>query len=83
MFNSVVKANAETSNEYIIIMFNYTLRDTSNWCHNYMSKFPNYAFLELTQAFCKCHQKTQNDEEIYMELNMKHEKIEKVEVYYE
>jgi hypothetical protein len=49
-----------------------------------MSKFLAYIFLELTQPFCKCHQKIQNDEEIYMELmNMKQEEIERVEVYYE
>ncbi len=84
MFNSIVKADAETSKEYVINAFNYTLRDmASNWCRNYMSKFPDYTFLELTQTFCKCHQKTQNDEQIYMELkNMKQKKIEKVEVYY-
>jgi hypothetical protein len=41
-------------------------------------------FSELTQAFCKHHRKTQNDEQIYMELkNMKQEEIERVEVYYE
>jgi len=61
------------------------LRDTtSGWCHNYMSKFPNYIFSELTHAFCQRHQKTQNDKQIYMELkNMKQEETKKVEVYYE
>jgi len=49
-----------------------------------MLEFLDYIFLELTQAFCKCHQRTQNDEQIYMELkNMKQEEIERVEVYYE
>jgi hypothetical protein len=49
-----------------------------------MSKKFNYIFPELTHAFCKCHRKTQNDEQIYMELKiMKHEEIERVEVYYE
>jgi hypothetical protein len=49
-----------------------------------MSEFPGYIFLELTQAFCKHHWKTQNDEQIYMELkNMKQEETKKVEVYYE
>jgi len=85
MFNSVVKANVKTFEEYIINVFSYTLRNTTlEWCHNYMSKFPNYMFLELTHAFCKCDRKTQNDEQIYMELkNMKHEEIVKMEVYYE
>jgi hypothetical protein len=42
-----------------------------------MLEFPNFTFLELTQAFCKCHRKTQNDEQTYMELkNMKQEKNE-------
>jgi hypothetical protein len=37
-----------------------------------MSKFPNYIVLKFTQAFCKHHQKIQNDEQIYVELkNMK------------
>ncbi len=73
VFNSVVKENVKTFQEYIINAFSYTLRDTtSNKCHNYMSKFPNYIFLELTQVFCKHHRKIQNDEQIYMELkNMK------------
>ncbi len=85
MFNSIVKANVKTSEEYIINVFSYTLRNTtSDWCHNYMSKFSNYMFLEITHAFCKCDQKIQNDEQIYMELkNMKHEEIVKMEVYYE
>jgi hypothetical protein len=73
MFNFVNKTNAKTFEEYIIKVFNYTLRDTTlNWCHNYMSKFPNGIFLERIQAFCKRHQKIQNDKQIYMELkNMK------------
>jgi hypothetical protein len=33
-------------------------------------------FSELTYAFYKCHQKTHNDKQIYMELkNMKQEEI--------
>jgi hypothetical protein len=85
MFNFIVKSNVETSEEYIINVFSYTLKNTTlEWCHNYTSKFPNYVFLELTQAFCKCHQKIQNDEKIYMELkNMKKKETKKVEVYYE
>jgi hypothetical protein len=43
------------------------LRDiTLDWCHNYMSKFLNCTFLELTHAFCKLHQKTLK--QIYMEI---------------
>jgi hypothetical protein len=48
-----------------------------------MSKFLDYIFSKLIQAFCKHHWKIQNDEQIYIELkNMKHEEIERVEVYY-
>jgi endonuclease IV len=85
MFNSTLKANAKTFEEYIINVFNYMLRDmTLDWCHNYMSKYPDCIFLELTQAFCKFHQKIHNDEQIYMELkNVKREETERVEVYYE
>ncbi len=58
MFNFVVKENVETSEKYIINVFNYMLRDiTLNWCRNYMSKLLDYIVLEFTQAFCKCHQK--------------------------
>ncbi len=73
VFNFVVKANAKTSKEYIISAFSYTLRDTtSNWWHNYMSKFLDCIFSELTHAFYKRYQKIQNDKKIYMELkNMK------------
>jgi hypothetical protein len=49
-----------------------------------MSELPYFIFLELTQAFYKCHWKTKNDEQIHMELkNMKQEETKKVEVYYE
>jgi hypothetical protein len=73
VFNYVMKAYVETFEEYIINAFSYMLRDTtSDWCHNYMLEFPDCTFLELTQAFCKRHQKTHNEEQIYIELkNMK------------
>jgi hypothetical protein len=49
MFNSIIKANAETFEEYTINAFNYMLKDTtSDWCHNYMLKFPDYTFSKLT-----------------------------------
>ncbi len=49
VFNSTIKANVETFEEYIINAFSYMLRDTtSDWCHNYMSKFLDCIFLELT-----------------------------------
>jgi hypothetical protein len=35
VFNFAIKANAKTSEKYIINVFNYMLRDTTlNWCHN-------------------------------------------------
>jgi hypothetical protein len=79
VFNFAIKANAESSEEYIINAFNYTLRDmASKWCHNYMSNFFTMFFRNL--HICR---KTQNDKQIYMELkNMKQKEI-KVEVYYE
>jgi hypothetical protein len=49
-----------------------------------MLEFLDYIFLKFTQAFCKHHQKIQNDEQIYLELkNMKQKEIERVEIYYE
>ncbi len=45
VFNFVEKINTKTSKEYIINVFNYMLKNTSsNWCHNYISKFPYYIF---------------------------------------
>jgi hypothetical protein len=84
MFNSIVRVNAKTFEKYIINVFSYMLRNTtSDYCHNYLSKFHHYIFSRLTQAFCKRHQKTQNDKQMYMELkNMKQEQTKMVEVYY-
>jgi hypothetical protein len=49
VFNYIVKANARTSKKYIINMFSYTLKNmASNWCHNYVLKFPNCIFSEFT-----------------------------------
>ncbi len=49
-----------------------------------MLEFLGCIFSELTHAFCKHHQKTRNDEQIYIELKkMKQEETKKVEVYYE
>ncbi len=56
VFNVDVKANGETSKEYIITTFNYTLKETSSdWCHKYMLKFHDYNFFELIQTFYKRH----------------------------
>jgi len=49
-----------------------------------MSKKIYYIYFKLTQAFCKCRQKIQNHEQIYMELkNIKQRNIKQVKVYYE
>jgi len=48
MFNFAMKANAKTSKEYIINAFSCTLRDTWDWCHNYISNFLNCIFSKLT-----------------------------------
>jgi len=49
VFNYIMKVNLETLEKYIINVFNYMLKNmTSNWCHNYMSKFLDFTFLELT-----------------------------------
>ncbi len=42
---------------------------TLDWCHKYMLEFHDYSFFDLIQTFYKHHQKTQNDEYIYMDLN--------------
>ncbi len=48
--------NGETSEDYIINIFNYTLKEmASGWCHNYMLEFPDYMFSELIQIVHKCH----------------------------
>jgi len=45
VFQAVIRANGKTFEEYIINAFSYTLRETtSDWCHNYMSKFLDYTF---------------------------------------
>jgi hypothetical protein len=45
MFNYIIKANAQTSKEYITNAFNYML------------EFFYYTFFKLTHAFYKCHHK--------------------------
>ncbi len=69
VFYAIIRANGETFKEYIINTFSYKLKEMApDWCHNYMSKFLDCTFFELTQMFYKCHWKTQNDEHIYMGL---------------
>jgi hypothetical protein len=49
-----------------------------------MSKKFDCIFSQFTHTFYKRHRKTQNDEQIYMDLkNMKQEETKRVEVYYE
>ncbi len=66
-------------------MFNFTLKNiVSYWCNNYMGNYPNCPFAKLQLAFCKRYKEVQNDEQAYLQLkNMKQEKNERVEVYYE
>jgi hypothetical protein len=82
VFQTTIRANGKTLEEYIINAFSYTLRETtSNWCHYYISKKLNCIFKKLYQAFCKHNQKTHNDEQILMELkNIKQGEIKWVEV---
>jgi hypothetical protein len=52
MFNSAVKTNVDTFDEYIINAFNYMQKNiTMEWCHNYMSKFLDYIFSDLHMHF--------------------------------
>ncbi len=45
VFQVAIRANGKTFEEHIINAFSYTLRETtSNWRHNYMSKFLDYIF---------------------------------------
>jgi hypothetical protein len=40
VFNFTIKVNAKTSEEYIINVISYMLKDTTlDWCHNYMIIF--------------------------------------------
>jgi hypothetical protein len=56
----------------------------SDWCNNYLGNYLDCIFVELKLVFCKRYRKVQNDEQVYLYLkNMKHEKNERVEVYYE
>ncbi len=49
VLNFVVKTNVETFEKDIINVFIYMLRNiTLDRCHNYMWKFFDYNFLELT-----------------------------------
>jgi hypothetical protein len=52
VFHVVIRTNGETSKEYIINAFSYTLKEiASYWCHNYMSKFHNNNFMNRHKCF--------------------------------
>ncbi len=52
VFNYAIKTNAQTSEEYIINVFSYTLRNmTLDWHHNYMSKNFDCIFQSLHMHF--------------------------------
>ncbi len=49
-----------------------------------MGDYPYYIFVELQLTFCNKYNKVQNDDQVYMQFkNMKEEKNERMEVYYE
>jgi hypothetical protein len=85
VFKAAIKANNETNDAKNINLFSFTFRDImSNWCNNYMRDYPNCIFVKLQLVFCKWYIKVHNDEQVYLQLkNMKHEKNERMEVYYE
>lgn len=82
VFKVTIKVNGEMVDEEIANLFKFTLRDNAfNWCNNYMWDNPNYKFANLEQALCRCYQKVQNDEQVYLQLNnLKQESIERIEV---
>jgi hypothetical protein len=85
VFKATIRANGETKDVEIINIFSFTFKDiVSDWCNNYMGDYPNYTFAKL-QLFCyKWFIIFQNDEQLYLQLkNMKEEKNERVEVYYD
>jgi hypothetical protein len=60
-------------------MFNFTLRDTTlDQRNNYLRDYPNYyVFVDLEQAFYKWYRMVENDEDVYLQLNiLKWEMIE-------
>jgi hypothetical protein len=85
VFKATIKANSEIDDAKIINLFIFTFKNTmSNWCNNYLGDYPNCTFVELQLACCKRYIKDQNDEQVYLQLkNMKQEKNERMEVYYE
>jgi hypothetical protein len=85
VFKATIRTNGETKDVKIINIFSFTFKDiVSDWCNNYMGDYPNYTFAKL-QLFCyKWFIIFQNDEQLYLQLkNMKEEKNERVEVYYD
>ncbi len=48
IFKAVIKANGETKDAKIVILFSFTFKDiVSNWCNNYMGNYPYYIFTKL------------------------------------
>jgi hypothetical protein len=69
----------------IINLFCFTLYNAIfKWGEKFMQVHPICKFEELEVTFCKCYQKVQIDEQVYMALWMiKQGQDKKVEVYYE
>lgn len=53
-------------------MFNFTLRDTTlDQRNNYLRDYPNYyVFVDLEQTFYKWYRMVENDEDLYLQLNI-------------
>ncbi len=69
VFKKAIKANGETMETDIINLFGFTLlNNILEWGENFVQDHSNCTFEELEQAFYKCFQIVNNDEEIYMQL---------------
>jgi hypothetical protein len=85
VFKVAIRAYDDIEDVKIINLFSFTLRDTiSDWCNNYMGDYLGCIFAKLQLTFYKQFRIVQNDEQVYLQLkNMKQEKNERLEVYYE
>ncbi len=72
VFKTIIKANGDKIYEEITNMFNFTLRDTTlDQRNNYLRDYPNYyVFVDLEQTFYKWYRMVENDEDLYLQLNI-------------
>jgi hypothetical protein len=48
IFKAAIRANGETKDAKIVILFSFTFKDIMfNWCNNYMGDYPHYIFTKL------------------------------------